>query len=180
MSRCGVSQSVVDEQFNTTGGSAEVTHWSKGRGSTGFVDTPYGYLGMVHNVVMLDMGRMYSQKWVLLSSHFPHLPLWLSAPFRMPLTHQVAAEDIQFPAGMVLAPDGKSVLVSYGVHDCLSGLAAVALPLDEMRRAHENQHSNPPVSHLHLMSPSPLTHSLLPVSGVHGVCSVGGSPSAGF
>lgn len=141
-------QSVVDEQFNTTGGSAEVAHWSKGRGSTGFVDTPFGYLGMVHNVLMLDMGRMYSQKWVLLSRDYPHLPIWLSAPFRMPLTRQLPSEDIQFPAGMVISPDGRSVLVSYGVQDCLSGLAAVPLPLDEMKSAHVNQQAKPPVSSL--------------------------------
>jgi hypothetical protein len=155
---------VVQEQFNAMGTSAEVAHWSKGRGSTGFVDTPYGYLGMVHNVAMLDMGRVYSQKWVLLSRDFPHLPIWLSAPFRMPLTHMLASEDIQFPAGMVLSPDGRSVLVSYGVQDCLSGLAAVPLPLDEMSTAHANQQAKSPVI--------PSTRCLVPVSGVHGVCSV--------
>jgi hypothetical protein len=32
------------------------------------------------------------------------------------------------------------VLVSYGIHDCLSGLVAVALPLREMQAAHDSQH----------------------------------------
>lgn len=45
--------------------------------------SPCLYL-QVHKVQVLEFGRMYSQKWVLLSREFPYAPVWMSSPFRLP------------------------------------------------------------------------------------------------
>lgn len=116
----------------------EAEQWVLWRGSAGFLLTPYGYLGLFHIVRQYNLGRVYSQKWVLLSKHFPYLPLWASAPFRMPAPPH-AMSDIQFPMGLIAGANGTA-LVSYGVQDCSSMLAEVALPdKDQLRRADQAQ-----------------------------------------
>jgi hypothetical protein len=90
------------------------------RGSTALTWTPLGYLGLVHRKQQLELGRMYTHKWVLLSARFPHFPIWLSAPFRLPLTERVVAEDIQFAAGALVQMERGTATVSYGVADCFS------------------------------------------------------------
>jgi hypothetical protein len=105
------------------------------RGSTALTWTPLGYLGLVHRKQQLELGRMYSHKWVLLSARFPHFPIWLSAPFRLPLTERVVAEDIQFAAGALVHVERGTATVSYGVADCFSWFAEVDLPMAEMKAA---------------------------------------------
>jgi len=105
------------------------------RGSTVLTLTALGYLGLVHRKQQLELGRVYTHKWVLLDSTFPHVPIWLSAPFRLPLTERAVAEDVQFAAGVLLHLQRGTATVSYGVADCFSWFAEVQLPMTEIRTA---------------------------------------------
>lgn len=105
------------------------------RGSTPLVSTTHGYLGIVHRKQDLELGRVYTHKWLLLSSSPPHTPLWLSAPFRLPLTRRPPSEDIQFAAGLLVDEDSGTATISYGVADCFSWFASVLLPLAEIEAA---------------------------------------------
>ena len=61
----------------------------------------------------MSLGRVYSHKWLLVSSAPPFMPRWISKPFRLPKTETPVWDDIQFASGLELF-EGK-LLVSYGV-----------------------------------------------------------------
>jgi hypothetical protein len=109
------------------------------RGSTPLVATPHGYLGLVHHKQDMELGRIYTHKWLLLSREAPHPPLWLSEPFRLPLTGRVPSEDIQFAAGLVVDMQAGTATVSYGVADCFPWFATIPLPLSEIIAAAANE-----------------------------------------
>jgi len=109
------------------------------RGSTPFAPTPWGYLALVHRKQEMELGRLYSHKWVLMSLIFPHAPIWLSPSFRLPeagaTAAMKAADDIQFAAGLEVHLDTSTATVTYGVADCFSTAAVVQLPVEDLAAA---------------------------------------------
>ena len=120
-------------------------------GSTQFAAVPAGFIGLVHRKQDMELGRLYTHKWVLISKEHPHTLVWLSAPFRLPaalarsecvLGHPQGCregrfdleDDVQFASGVVVDLVSKTALVSYGVADCYSWVARVALPPEAMRQ----------------------------------------------
>ena len=120
-------------------------------GGTQFVAVPAGYIGMIHRKQDMELGRLYTHKWALISMERPHALVWLSAPFRLPAAHATRErgqhytqcdekkgctdldDDIQFASGLTVNLTSKTALVSYGVADCYSWVARVALPPEAMR-----------------------------------------------
>jgi hypothetical protein len=125
------------------------------RGSTPLTATPHGYLGLVHRKQDMELGRVYTHKWLLLSHEAPHAPLWLSEPFRLPLTGRVPSEDIQFAAGLVVDMQAATATVSYGVADCFPWFATLPLPLSEIIAAAAKEGA-PALQPIRLIPPSPL------------------------
>ena len=140
--RTGVctAERVSDETgFSNTGGAGRGPSHS---GSTPLVRVPQGYLGLVHSKAQMELGRLYSHAWVLVSHASPHHTLlWRSPSFRLPdvdpsfrvkagsstETFRVLG-DIQFASGLVVDVASSTAIVTYGVQDCISWIARVSLP----------------------------------------------------
>ena len=101
---------------------------SQMRGSSAFIATPSGYLGLLH-VQKGYGGRIpvYNHYFIMFHKNLNSIA-WLSPPFRLPLAPDtilpVSSQDMQYGMSLALYKSGD-VLVSYGLNDCYSMLARV-------------------------------------------------------
>ena len=105
--------------------NSDTGYWS---GSTPFVKTSDGYLGLVHRKQHLSLGRLYTHKWMKISSKPPFQQIWSSPPFRLPTMPSATYSDIQFAAGIVVDKASRSAIVSYGEADCFSLIGQFDIP----------------------------------------------------
>ncbi|KAG8459034.1 hypothetical protein KFE25_006579 [Diacronema lutheri] len=91
----------------------------------------HAHHGRAHSVAYF--GSHYMHFFYALDAAPPHALLAHSAEWCLPHSASDArCEAVQFVTGLELAPDGRTVLLAYGVNDCESKLAV--LPLERVRR----------------------------------------------
>lgn len=159
------AERVSDETGSSNTGGAG--HGPSHSGSTPLVRVPQGYLGLVHSKAQMELGRLYSHAWVLVSHASPHHTLlWRSPSFRLPdvdASFRVKAGsstetfrvlgDIQFAAGLVVDVASSTAIVTYGVQDCISWIARVPLPARALGGGGPGSPSSAAESFMHTLKP---------------------------
>ena len=85
--------------------SLRVDHW---RGGTQLVPFAKGWLCAIHEVAIIDDKRHYAHRFVWLDSD-------MNTSKRSPLFRFSEMERIEFAAGLAWHPDGRRLVVSYGL-----------------------------------------------------------------
>lgn len=105
--RNGVTVTVTDPPFHT----ADL------RGGSQLILFRGGYLALVHEAHIFDGKRVYSHRFVFFDAE--GRPMYLSMPFFF------QDRQIEFAAGLCWHPDGRRLIMSYGVRDHEAWLATV-------------------------------------------------------
>jgi hypothetical protein len=108
---------LVDEQARTLGESTPPILADGFRGGSQAVAFDDGWLALVHEVRVRDGRRQYRHRFI-----------WLDQTSRLrrvsrPFFFQ--KHGVEFAAGLAWHPDGKRLLISYGIDDCESWIATV-------------------------------------------------------